>query len=137
MAGPTRASNNSPAALRATLRVVRFIRRTPSCSSMSRSRWLRLETETPCSSAARRKFRVRATATKASRWRRSKSFIVRQCEQVVQDCPAYRDNRSGPYQGDRMRRDRPTEGEASGTIENWAPLEPTTEFEIHAEGLDQ
>jgi len=28
---------------------------------MSRSRWLRLDTETRCSTAARRKFRVRAT----------------------------------------------------------------------------
>src|SRR6267142_4419239 len=98
MAGPTRASNNSPASVRATLRVVRFIRRTPSRSSMSRRRWLRLETETPCSTAARRKFRVRATATKASRSRRSKSFIVRYTEQTIYHCPAYRFNRKGPYQ---------------------------------------
>ena len=83
IAGPTRASSNSPASVSATLRVVRFIRRTPSRSSMSRSRWLRLDTETPCSIAARRKFRVRATATKASRSRRSKSFIVRYTEQAI------------------------------------------------------
>src|SRR6266545_1260420 len=98
MAGPTRASNISPASVRATLRVVRFIRRTPSRSSMSRSRWLRLETETPCSIAARRKFRVRATATKASRSRRSNSLIVRYNEQAIQYCPAYRANQNAPYQ---------------------------------------
>src|SRR3984885_3301505 len=97
IAGPTRASSNSPASVSPTLRVVRFIRRTPSRSSMSRSRWLRLETGTRCSSAARRKFRVRATATKASRSRRSKSLIVRYIEQGVRDCPAYRDNEGSPY----------------------------------------
>src|SRR5438093_3444476 len=98
MAGPTRASNSSPASVSATLRVVRFIRRTPSRTSMSRSRWLRLETETPCSTAARRKFRVRATVTNASRPRRSKSFIVRYIEQAIYDCPAYRLSREGSYQ---------------------------------------
>src|SRR3954449_8908625 len=98
MAGPTRASSNSPASVRATLRVVRFIRRTPSRSSMSRSRWLRLETETPCSVAARRKFLVRATATKASRSRRSKFFIVRYIEQGFYNCPAYRLSETGAYQ---------------------------------------
>src|SRR5713226_3079637 len=98
IAGPTRASNNSSASVSATLRVVRFIRRTPSRSSMSRSRWLRLDTETRCSSAARRKFRVRATATKASRSRRSKSFIVRYSEQGIWNCPAYRFNAMASYQ---------------------------------------
>src|SRR6266478_5438695 len=98
IAGPTRASSNSPASVSATLRVVRFIRRTPSRSSMSRSRWLRLETETRCSSAARRKFKVRATATKASRSRRSSSFIVRYSEQAIRHCPAYRFNAMASYQ---------------------------------------
>src|SRR4030095_8104194 len=64
---------------------------------MSRRRWLRLETETPCSVAARRKFRVRATATNASRSRRSKFFIVRYTEQAIYDCPAYRFARKGAY----------------------------------------
>src|SRR6185437_350906 len=97
MAGPTRASNNSPASVSDTLRVVRFIRRTPSRSSMSLSRWLRLDTETPSSVAARRKFRVRATATKASRSRRSKFFIVRHTEQAIWNCPAYRFLGKGSY----------------------------------------
>ena len=83
MAGATRESSSSPASVSATLRVVRFIRRTPSRSSMARSRWLRLETDTRCSIAARRKFRVRATATKASRSRKSRSLIVRHCEQAI------------------------------------------------------
>ena len=87
----------SPASVSATLRVVRFISRTPSRSSMSRSRWLRLETETPCSIAARRKFLVRATATNASRSRRSKFFIVRYTEQAIYDCPAYRTAGRGAY----------------------------------------
>src|SRR6202163_4603455 len=65
---------------------------------MSRSRWLKLETETRCSSAARRKFRVRATATKASRSRRSSSFIVRYDEQAIRHCPAYRLNQTTSYQ---------------------------------------
>src|SRR6266478_7998886 len=98
IAGPTRASNSSPASVNATLRVVRFISRTPSRSSMSRNRWLKLDTETRCSSAARRKFRVRATATKASRSRRSKSFIVRYSEQAIWNCPAYRFNAMASYQ---------------------------------------
>src|SRR6266446_7253165 len=98
IAGPTRASSNSPASVSATLRVVRFIGRTPSRSSMSRNRWLKLDTETRCSSAARRKFRVRATATKASRSRRSKSFIVRYSEQGIWNCPAYRFNAMASYQ---------------------------------------
>ena len=49
IAGPTRASSNSPASVNATLRVVRFIRRTPSRSSIARRRWLRLDTDTRCS----------------------------------------------------------------------------------------
>src|ERR1700730_6253890 len=106
IAGPTRASRSSPASVSATLRVVRFIRRTPSRSSMPRSRWLRLETETPCSTAARRKFRVRATATKASRSRRSKSFIVRYIEQAIRHCLAYRRNGKYAYPP-RLRRDHP------------------------------
>src|SRR5262245_13279105 len=97
MAGATRASRSSPASVSATLRVVRFIRRTPRRSSMLRSRWLRLETETRLSSAARRKLRVRATATKASRSRRSKFFIVRYSEQAVWNCLSYCCNRKGAY----------------------------------------
>src|SRR5215468_6391820 len=97
MAGATRASRSSPASVSATLRVVRFIRRTPRRSSMLRSRWLRLETETRLSSAARRKLRVRATATKASRSRRSKFFIVRHSEQAVWNCLSYCCNRKGAY----------------------------------------
>src|SRR3954465_6372467 len=97
-AGATFESSSSPASVSATLRVVRFIRRTPRRSSRSRSRWLRLDTDTRISTAARRKLRVRATATKTSRSRRSGSAIVRQCEQAILDCPAYRRNRSGAYQ---------------------------------------
>src|SRR6185437_9476537 len=95
IAGATRASSNSPASVSPTLRVVRFIRRRPSRSSRLRRRWLRLDTETRCSIAARRKFRVRATATKASRSRRSMSLIVRYNEQAILDCLSYRDNKEG------------------------------------------
>src|ERR1700761_8957058 len=97
IAGPTRARSRSPASASPTLRVVRFISRTPSRSSRSRSRWLRLETETPCSRAARRKFRVRAMATKASRSRKSVWAIVSYGEQDIRDCPAYRDNEMVAY----------------------------------------
>ena len=44
-AGASRCSSRSPASVGATLRVVRFNRRTPSRSSRSRIRWLRLDAD--------------------------------------------------------------------------------------------
>jgi hypothetical protein len=73
IAGPTRASSNSPASVSPTLQMHQP------------------HAETHCSRAAWRKFRVRATATKASRSRR-RFVIVRYCEQASRNCPAYRRN---------------------------------------------
>src|ERR1700674_3823756 len=88
-AGARRCNILSPASVGATLRVVRFSRRTPSRSSRSRMRWLKLDADMRSSTAARRKLRSRATATKAARSRRS-SCIVRSREQSIHDYPSYR-----------------------------------------------
>src|SRR6202521_1170699 len=88
-AGARRCNILSPASVGATLRVVRFSRRTPSRSSRSRMRWLKLDADMRSSTAARRKLRWRATATKAARSRRS-SGIGRSSEQSIHDYPSYR-----------------------------------------------
>src|ERR1700761_3465192 len=107
MAGAPPASGISPASVNATLRVVRLPSRTPSRSSMSRRRWLRPETEMRLSCAARRKFRVRATATNAARSRKSRSLIVHYYEQGIANCPSYRCNQAGAYQRHPIRRGMP------------------------------
>ncbi len=56
-----------PASVGETLRVVRWSRRRPSRSSRARIAWLKVEGAVPSSSAAPRKLRWVATATKAVR----------------------------------------------------------------------
>ena len=56
-----------PGIFAATARVVRFSSRTPMRASRSRMVWLRVEAETPRSTAALRKLRRRATTAKLSR----------------------------------------------------------------------
>src|SRR5579885_1518749 len=63
--GLRRARSRSPASVGATLRVVRFSRRTPSFSSSPRMVSLNLERETPSCSAALAKLRCAATSAKA------------------------------------------------------------------------
>ncbi len=58
-------SMRSPASVRATLRVVRLSRRTPSRSSSDRTVWLKVAVESPSRLAALVKLASSATATKA------------------------------------------------------------------------
>src|SRR5471030_135390 len=65
MAGPTRCRSCSPASVKATDRVVRLNRRTPSRPSRPRIEWLSADGDTPSVRAAARKLRCSAIATKA------------------------------------------------------------------------
>ncbi len=96
-AGTSRSNRRRPASVSVTLRVVRFISRTPSCSSSRRSASLRVEAETPRSFAAWRKLRWRATATKESSSERSGTAIVRNSERSIQTWPYYRTWAFAPY----------------------------------------
>lgn len=75
IAGPSVASNRSPAAVADTLRVVRVSNRTPSRVSSRRRVWLSADCEVPSSAAARVKLFSAATAMKAFRSTRSSRFI--------------------------------------------------------------
>ena len=66
-AGRSRARNSSPASVRATLRVVRASRRTPTRSSSARMAWLKAEGDTPSCFAARVKLRSSATEERRQR----------------------------------------------------------------------
>jgi hypothetical protein len=88
-AGPSRSSSRWPAAVGATLRVVRLSSLTPSCASSRRTASLSPDALAPFARAPSRKPPARATATKAFRSARS-TFIVRQSAQAVRIVPGYR-----------------------------------------------
>ncbi|OTP78321.1 Aldo-keto reductase [Caballeronia sordidicola] len=65
--GDSFSMRRSPASVGATLRVVRFSRRSPSLASRRRTAMLRLDADTPLMRAASRKPPARATDTNAAR----------------------------------------------------------------------
>jgi hypothetical protein len=70
---------DAPAAVGATLRVVRVKSRTPRRASSSRMVWLSADCDTPSFAAAFVKLRSRPTATKANRSSRFPRYIYRAC----------------------------------------------------------